>query len=679
MTFTREFVSRHFPSAQAHGDRWQARCPGHEDRKVSLSITTGDDGRVLLHCHAGCTVADVVARLGVTTGDLFPPRDQSSSRRRTVAEYVYRLADGTPSFRVVRYTPKDFRQHAADGAGGWLPTKGTAADVVYRLHELQGESDIAIVEGESDADRCWALGLPATCNAGGASQNVAKPKWQRHHAEQLRDAGVRRAVLLPDNDPPGRAHMHAVAASLQAVGIAVHWCDLPNLPRKGDVSDALDAGLTKDALAQALQDAPVYDAQAHADAAQADAHEATQADCTEAAPPPRKLRVRCAADVQPLPLRALWPGYLYRGKLSLLAGMGEIGKTYAGVCDVAARGSCGRPMPDGSRIGMFRTLIVSAEDSADDTLVPRLQRLGADMRHIFIVDGADAAGFLLGRDLAVLDEAIVEYQVDVVFLDALNSFIGGRVDTSQDAAIRAVLGPVVAMAAARDVSVVGIAHFGKGDHGHVVNKILGSVGFGNLARVVIGFAPDVEQAGRAFMAVIKNNLAPKPEPLAYRIDAATGLVTWETAAGLDVVGAFNAKPTRHTGGTQAAVAWLRDMLTPLGSTGMPSIDVLARGAAAGYRRDVLFEAKKALGVRARKLGFTDRWVWYLDAEASAAPLRNSDASTLRGNIKDSTKSREESPSDASEGWPESSFEASEESSPRESDSSHEAEVAADVA
>ena len=34
---------------------WMARCPGHEDRHPSLSIREGDDGRILIHCHAGCT------------------------------------------------------------------------------------------------------------------------------------------------------------------------------------------------------------------------------------------------------------------------------------------------------------------------------------------------------------------------------------------------------------------------------------------------------------------------------------------------------------------------------------------------------------------------------------------------------------------------------------------------
>ena len=35
---------------------WQARCPAHADRSPSLSIGVGSDGRILLHCLAGCAL-----------------------------------------------------------------------------------------------------------------------------------------------------------------------------------------------------------------------------------------------------------------------------------------------------------------------------------------------------------------------------------------------------------------------------------------------------------------------------------------------------------------------------------------------------------------------------------------------------------------------------------------------
>jgi hypothetical protein len=54
--------------------KWSARCPAHEDKGPSLAIKETDDGRVLLHCFAGCSVGEIVDSLGISLSDLFPPR-----------------------------------------------------------------------------------------------------------------------------------------------------------------------------------------------------------------------------------------------------------------------------------------------------------------------------------------------------------------------------------------------------------------------------------------------------------------------------------------------------------------------------------------------------------------------------------------------------------------------------
>ena len=53
-------------------DKWTALCPAHDDRRPSLSIREADDGKILLHCWAGCGAADIVNALGLTLADLFP-------------------------------------------------------------------------------------------------------------------------------------------------------------------------------------------------------------------------------------------------------------------------------------------------------------------------------------------------------------------------------------------------------------------------------------------------------------------------------------------------------------------------------------------------------------------------------------------------------------------------------
>jgi hypothetical protein len=57
---------------------WVASCPASNhrqgDRSRGLSVREGDDGRVLFHCFAGCTPAEVVSAMGLELVDLFPQR-----------------------------------------------------------------------------------------------------------------------------------------------------------------------------------------------------------------------------------------------------------------------------------------------------------------------------------------------------------------------------------------------------------------------------------------------------------------------------------------------------------------------------------------------------------------------------------------------------------------------------
>jgi hypothetical protein len=59
---------------QTAPDKWQARCPAHEDRSPSLSVREADDGTILLKCWTGCGAAEVVGAVGLELRDLFPER-----------------------------------------------------------------------------------------------------------------------------------------------------------------------------------------------------------------------------------------------------------------------------------------------------------------------------------------------------------------------------------------------------------------------------------------------------------------------------------------------------------------------------------------------------------------------------------------------------------------------------
>lgn len=64
-------------------NKWISRCPAHNDRNPSLSIRELDDGRVLIHCFAGCSATDVMSSIGLTLSDLYPINPLSQSHMGT--------------------------------------------------------------------------------------------------------------------------------------------------------------------------------------------------------------------------------------------------------------------------------------------------------------------------------------------------------------------------------------------------------------------------------------------------------------------------------------------------------------------------------------------------------------------------------------------------------------------
>ena len=233
------------------GDGYKARCPCHEDRNPSLSVKM--NGRLLLHCFAGCSYDRIVAALGLTP-------ELPAKRRELVATYRYRDAAGVEVRQKVRYAPKDFRIRHQDPAGQWVYKAGPGPAVLYRLPELRQAiaegATVFVVEGEKDCDRLAAGGLAATTNIEGAAQFDQKPKWRAAYTAQL--AGAARVVLLPDHDEPGQAHMQAIAQALQGQVGEARLLELPGLPAKGDVSDWLNQGHTVAELLALAAAAPVF-------------------------------------------------------------------------------------------------------------------------------------------------------------------------------------------------------------------------------------------------------------------------------------------------------------------------------------------------------------------------------------------------------------------------------------
>ena len=239
---------------QPTSNGWNAQCPCHEDRKNSLCISEGKEGRVLLFCQAFCETKAIVEAIGLQFGDLFEPdkRDRPGKKGEIVARYDYRDKTGLLLYQAVRFEPKDFRQRTPKPSGGWEWKLNGVRRVLYRLPELL-EADpaklILIPEGEKDVDRLRSIGFVAICNVGGAG------KWRDEYNAPLRG---RHVAIIPDNDSAGRSHGEQVAKSLHGIAASVRVIELDGLPDKGDVSDWLNAGHTPAELQTLIENTPIW-------------------------------------------------------------------------------------------------------------------------------------------------------------------------------------------------------------------------------------------------------------------------------------------------------------------------------------------------------------------------------------------------------------------------------------
>jgi putative DNA primase/helicase len=228
-------------------------CPAHEDSTPSLSLTDADDGKVLVHCHAGCDQGAVVDAL--KRRSLWPTRDEKPAPRRPAKriERTYDYVDpstGEVKLQVVRYEPKDFRQRRPDGAGGWSWSVPASARILFNLPAIAASTGkaVCICEGEKDVEALSAIGVLATCNPGGAG------KWQPEFNEPLRDRDI---IILPDNDAAGEKHADVVLRNLHGIAKSIRVIRLPNLPAKGDVSDWLAAGGSRADLTNLYRSTPI--------------------------------------------------------------------------------------------------------------------------------------------------------------------------------------------------------------------------------------------------------------------------------------------------------------------------------------------------------------------------------------------------------------------------------------
>lgn len=248
-------------------------------------------------------------------------------------------------------------------------------------------------------------------------------------------------------------------------------------------------------------------------------------------PPRVPPTIITASDVTPEQVRWWWRGRLALGKLTVLEGDPDVGKSTI-LLDLAARVSTGREMPDGTPAPEGPgdvVILAAAEDGLADTVVPRLLAAGADLTRVHVWKGTAEGdgyerGFELAADLPALEAFVIERNVRMVVIDALMAAMPAGQSSNIDPDTRRVLHPFAAMAEKTGAIAIANRHFKKGSD-RSTNRGGGSVAIGAVARCVLAVLrdDDDETGEQRLLAVTKANLLPESErtSTAFRLVGAT--------------------------------------------------------------------------------------------------------------------------------------------------------------
>jgi hypothetical protein len=238
------------------------------------------------------------------------------------------------------------------------------------------------------------------------------------------------------------------------------------------------------------------------------------------------LVTRCAAEIAPEKISWLWRGRLARGKHTCVAGEPGTGKSQLSIAIIATVTTGGEWPCNEGRASVGSAIVLSAEDGAADTIVPRLLAAGADLTRVHLVsavsnpDGRRRA-LNLQHDLTLLESKIAEIgDVALVVIDPVSSYLG-KTDSHKNSEVRGVLEPLSEMAERMRVAVLSVTHFSKAGTSNTtkaLHRFIGSIAFTGAPRAAFAVIEDVEQDGRRLLLHAKNNLAATPQGLAFRLE-----------------------------------------------------------------------------------------------------------------------------------------------------------------
>jgi hypothetical protein len=337
--------------------------------------------------------------------------------------------------------------------------------------------------------------------------------------------------------------------------------------------------------------------------------------------PPSQLVSVCASEVGIQPVKWIWQGRIAKGKHTCIAGEPGTGKSQLSMF-ITATVTMGGLWPCGEgRALQGSVIILSAEDGAADTIAPRLHAAQADLGRVEIIkavmDGDERRTFNLQRDLALLEEECNRIgDVLLIIIDPVSSYLG-KTDSHKNAEVRGVLEPIGEFAERMGVAVLSITHFSKAGVGSAtkaLHRFIGSIAFVGAPRIALAV---IEEDGRYLLLHAKNNLAPPPSGLAYKIRETliqpsmieSSRVVWDAAhVSISADEAINSKKGREAPDRDDAEEFLKQFLAN-GPKKQEQVEDAAKGHLHSWR--TVRRAAQNLGIKPKKDGMDGPWMWRL--------------------------------------------------------------------
>lgn len=250
---------------------------------------------------------------------------------------------------------------------------------------------------------------------------------------------------------------------------------------------------------------------------------------------PDYLTSQLASEIEIKPIRWMWPYYFAYGKLGMIVGEPDRGKSTVSL-DLAARVSRGSRWPDKSgRAPRGDVLLLNAEDDNSDTVAPRLKAAGADMSRIRFLTMKSGRMFSLAENLKMLEDHITK-NTRMVIIDPISTYLGIGVDSFRGNEVRGILSPMVVLSEKYGILTLILHHFNKGSSGGktAMHRISDSHAFGAMSRhiYICEQSPDPDQEeerGYGFLK-LRNSVAPadRGSNLGYSLESVNlgdGIIT----------------------------------------------------------------------------------------------------------------------------------------------------------